>query len=208
MEANFDNIKAQFSYSIENKYEGEAFTEFQKKYVIKKTIFRTVLYFIIMILFAIPLFDNPKDSFSIAMIGLIFAIICIMWFNIYLVKKRLLDSLKELENDKYQCTVYDDRFTIKTIECKSLQMAMDNAEDIEIEEDEVLPPKKVEDLPASVIKFGEVPIFAVEKSEIFVIMYGKKTIYVFPKKNMTEENILNVRDIFKEKLSDNFVIKE
>ena len=180
MQENNEVLKAQFNYSVENQQEEIAFKEFQKKYVFKGNLIKTGLFSILAILFLQQVITEPSYTLGYGLIGICLAVIVFVWYNPYTIRKKLLASLKELEEDVYEFSLYDDYFSVKTVEVKSKQ----DVDDEENPEEEIIMEYK-----PSIFNFSETTMDVIEKSDMFIVFIKKQTIYVFPKKYISEQDI-------------------
>ena len=110
-----DNILLSFEYNVKNSEEEQAFKAFQKKYVYKSNIIKTCLFGAAALLFLISFIRAPKEYLNPVLMFISLAVIFVIWFNTFKIRKSLLQALKMLENDRYIFTLYDDRFSIETI---------------------------------------------------------------------------------------------
>ena len=99
-----------FEYNVKNSEEEQAFRAFQKKYVYKGNIIKTILFGIVSLLFMISYIRYPKEYLYPVLTFVSLAFIFVIWFNTVKIRKSLLQALKVLENDRYVFTLIDDRF--------------------------------------------------------------------------------------------------
>lgn len=165
-----DNILLSFEYNVKNSEEEQAFKAFQKKYVYKSNIIKTCLFGAAALLFLISFIRAPKEYLNPVLMFISMAVIFVIWFNTFKIRKSLLQALKMLENDRYIFTLYDDRFSIETI--------IDESEFGEDEEIPVVQPR--------VVYFDNTDIHVIEQTEMFILILKKDTIYVLPKRCFDE----------------------
>ncbi|MCD8328296.1 MAG: YcxB family protein [Ruminococcus sp.] len=179
-------------YDIKNTEEGEAFTAFQKKYVFKQNILKTVVFALIGIIFAIRIAFQPENA--VYWIGLVIclAAIFIFWYNPHRIKKTLMQSLKPLEDDRYIFKLYDYKFSIETV------LPEDERYDEEGKEIKI---------PPRVVQFDDIGLKIIEKEKMFVLFLKKDTIYVLPKRCMEDYQIQIVKKTFESKLGDDFEVE-
>ncbi|MBR1382727.1 MAG: YcxB family protein [Ruminococcus sp.] len=177
-----------FEYDVKNTEEEQAFRAFQKKYVYKGNIIKTVLFGIVSVLFMISFIRYPDEYLYPVLTFISLAFIFITWFNTVKIRKSLLEALKVLENDRYIFTLFDDRFSIETI-----------LDESEFDEDEEIPVIK----PRIVI-FKETEINVIEKSDMFVLILKKDTIYVLPKRCFDEKYQGELRKAFKTAIGESY----
>ena len=186
-----EGILLSFEYNVKNSEEEQAFTAFQKKYVYKGNIIKTVLFGIVALLFLVSFIRDPKEYLNPVLMFVSLAFIFVIWFNTFKIRKSLLQALKVLENDKYIFTLYDDRFSIETI-----------LDESEFDEDEEIPVVK-----PRVVTFGETEIHVIENIDMYILILKKDTIYVLPKRCFDENVSKELGDKFREKLGEEYETK-
>ena len=186
-----EGILLSFEYNVKNSEEEQAFTAFQKKYVYKGNIIKTVLFGIVALLFLVSFIRDPKEYLNPVLMFVSLAFIFVIWFNTFKIRKSLLQALKVLENDKYIFTLYDDRFAIETI-----------LDESEFDEDEEIPVVK-----PRVVTFGETEIHVIENIDMYILILKKDTIYVLPKRCFDENISKELGDKFREKLGEEYETK-
>lgn len=159
------------NYNVTIPEEEKAFRLFQKIYVTKSNIIKTIVLGIVFIIFLSQLLNNVATYVSA--IGMTVAVIGIFitWYNPVVIRKSLMNALKPLENDRYIFKLYEDAFTIETI--------IDESE-FEEGEERISPPPR--------IVWKNSDNFEVrELDDMFVIIMKKETIYVLPKRCMDKD---------------------
>ncbi len=177
-----------FEYDVKNKEEEEAFITFQKKYVYKSNIIKTVIFGILAVLFLISFIRDPKEYLNPVLMVICLTVIFVVWFNTKKIRSSLMQALKVLENDKYIFTLYDDRFTIET-----------EVDESEFEEDEEIPV-----IPPRVVYFKDISLSVIEKLDMFVLILKKDTIYVLPKRCFDENVSGELHDRFSSLLGEDY----
>ena len=200
MQNDNSTLKVKFEYSVSNDEENIAFKEFQKKYVLKSNIIRTILFALIGALFIQQVIKNPDYTLGWGLIGVCVAFIFFIWYNPYKIRKSLLRALKEIENDIYEFELYDDYFSIKTIFCENKEeiASISELEDKEEEQQEI---------PPRIVYFNKEPFEVVEIEEMFVIFMKRQTIYVLPKRCISEKQQQDIREVLSEKIGEDFISK-
>lgn len=188
-----------FEYSISNDEENIAFKEFQKKYIYKKIIIKTILFAIVTVFLIQQVISKPDYTIGYALIGVSLAIIYFMWYNPVKIRKSLVKALKELENDIYEFELYDEYFSIKTIYCEN-----NDIKDLsELEE----MGKNQKEIPPRLVYFDKEPVDVVEIEEMFVLFIKKETIYILPKRVISTTQQEEIRRVFKEKIEEDYITK-
>ena len=107
-----------------------------------------------------------------------------------------MQSLKPLEDDRYIFKLFESKFSIETV---ISQEEIDEA----VKEGEE--PVKI---PPRVVDFSDNGLSVLEKENMFVIFLKKESIYVLPKRCMTNSEIKQLSVIFDQKLGDDFETEE
>ncbi|GAB5081004.1 hypothetical protein Osc1_01770 [Hominimerdicola sp. 21CYCFAH17_S] len=168
-----------FEFNVKNDEEGEAFLAYQKKYVYKKNWIKTIGFSLLGIGLAVSAWRDPDIIMNFILLGVCAAAVAAIWFNTKKIRSSLLEALKMLEDDRYIFSLYKDKFTIETI----ISEEEKNSEDFQ-----PIPPRTVE--------FAEGGIDVLEKDNMFVIILKKDTIYVLPKRCMTDKQIEIIKQSF------------
>ncbi len=187
-----ESPKLSVSYNIMNTEEEEAFIAFQKKYILKSSILKTVAFGILAALFIYQIVKNPDNFASWLCFVVCLAVIFIVWYNPVKIRKTLMQSLKPLEDDQYTFKLYENKFSIETI---IPQEEIDQAVE-EGEEPTEIPPK--------VVNFSDMGLAVLEKENMFVIFLKKESIYILPKRALSESEIKEISYTFDQKLGDDF----
>ena len=190
------NPNLSVAYDIKNTEEEEAFITFQKKYILKSNILKTVAFGILALLFIYQIVNAPDNFASWLCFVVCLAVIFIVWYNPIKIRKTLMQSLKPLEDDRYIFKLYENKFSIETV---IPQEEIDEA----IKEGEE--PVKI---PPKVVDFSDTGLSVLEKENMFVIFLKKESIYVLPKRCMTESEIKQLSYVFDLKLGDDFEKEE
>ena len=182
-------LLAQVEYDITSEEENISFKEYQKVYTLKKRIFQSSLFLLIAIFSLIRVLMQPDYSmlWGIVVIAVIFG--ALIWINPIIVRKNLLKALKNIEGDRYQFSLYNEYFSIKTIQLANNSVTPD----IENQEEKI----EVDDIPPKIVKFFEEEVNFVEKENVFVIFLKNQTYYTIPKRCMDMQIQETIRSFFK-----------
>lgn len=184
--------KLSVTYDIKNTEEEEAFVEFQKKFILKSNILKTVAFGILAILFIYQIVKAPDNFASWLCMVVCLAVIFIVWYNPIKIRKTLMQSLKPLEDDRYIFKLYENKFSIETvISQEEIDQAIKDGEE---------PPN----IPPRIVSFGDIGLSVFEKDNLFIIFLKKESIYVLPKRCLTENEIKQLSFVFDQKLGDDF----
>lgn len=188
--------KLSVTYDIKNTEEEEAFVEFQKKFILKSNILKTVAFGILAILFIYQIVKAPDNFASWLCMVVCLAVIFIVWYNPIKIRKTLMQSLKPLEDDRYIFKLYENKFSIETvISQEEIDQAIKDGEE---------PPN----IPPRIVSFRDIGLSVYEKDNLFIIFLKKESIYVLPKRCLTENEIKQLSFVFDQKLGDDFETEE
>ena len=169
-----------FEFNVTIPEEDDAFRVFQKRYVFKRNVIKSVGFGIMGIGFLVSSFFFPDQVMNYILFGVCFGAVAMIWYNNVKIRKQLMEALKMLEDDRYIMTLYDDRFRIETIIPEEERSAED-----------------FEEIPPQEFELDDPMLDTVEKDDKFVVIVKRATIYVFPKRCMNDEQIELVRDKFR-----------
>ena len=170
-------VLCQVDYNVTLKEEDKAFRLFQKLYVRKANIIKTVVLLCVFGVFFAQFLSNKSDYVSIIAMTIAVVGLFVTWYNPVAIRKGLMKALAPLENDKYIFKLYGDAFTIETV--------IDESE-FEEGEERIYPPPRV--------VWKEKSDFEVfELEDMFCIIMKKETIYVLPKRCMNDEKAELIR---------------
>ena len=176
-----------FEYDVKNDEEERAFLTFQKKYVYRHNWIVTAAFGAAALLFLISIFKYPDGYLNYVLCFLSLSVIFITWYNTRRIRKYLIKALKNLEDDKYIFTLYDDSFKIETIMTEEEKAAED-----------------FEPIPPRIVNFSDISLNVIENDEMFIIILKKETIYVLAKRVMNDEQIKILRSEFSNLLGEDF----
>ncbi len=166
-----------FEFNVTIPEEDDAFRTFQKRYVFKRNVIKSVGFGILGIGFLISSFFYPEQVMNYILFAVCAAAIAMIWYNNVKIRRSLMDALKMLEDDRYIFTLYEDRFRIETIVPEEERSAED-----------------FEEIPPQEFELDDPLLDAVEKDDKFVIIVKRATIYVLPKRCMNDEQAKAVRE--------------
>ncbi len=170
----------QFEFNVTIPEEDDAFRTFQRRYVFKRNVIKSVGFGLLGIGFLVSSFIYPDQVMNYILFGVCAAAVAMIWYNNVKIRRSLMDALKMLEDDRYIFTLFDDRFKIETIVPEEER----NAEDFE-------------EIPPQEFELDDPLLDAVEKNDKFVVIVKKATIYVLPKRCMNDEQMKLVREKLK-----------
>ena len=164
-----------FVFDVTIPEEDDGFRTFQKRYVFKKNVIKSIGFVIVAVGFLISEIAYSHQTMNYILIAVCLAAVFMIWYNNRHIRKSLMEALKMLEDDRYQFTLFDDSFRIETI----------------IPEDEQ---EDAGEIPPQEFDLDDPMIDAVEKDDKFVIIVKKATIYVLPKRCMKDHEIEAIRE--------------
>lgn len=175
---------AETTYTIHlDEYE-KGFIEFQKKYAYPRNYVMTGLFLIIMALYGQQLYMDPRDGFRWFLFALCIAMIAGMWINLRSVRKKLMKSISQLEDDTYTAVLFEKGIEITT---------HTNEEN--------------SDIPATCLLFSNENLYVLNKGEMFILYIKKQMFYIIPKKNLSENDIKLFEEKISEKLQKRYSVK-
>lgn len=176
-------------YRLEKEYRvpyetfREAYKEYQKKFVRKKSIFFMVIFLILAGDFVYAAVKAPENRLVYLLIVICIAMAFREWYNPKRIFRSVSETVREMGTPLYRIAVADDRLEISTL---------DEPEGYEDEvydgEDDGYDP-----LPeASEVPFDD-EYDLLEYDNFFLILQGKRAFYILPKEGFSEEELEAVR---------------
>ncbi|MBR6101298.1 MAG: hypothetical protein IKP95_02625 [Ruminococcus sp.] len=166
-----------FEFNVTIPEEDDAFRTFQRRYVFKRNVIKSIGFGLLGVGFLISAILYPDQIMNYVLLAICFAAVVLIWYNNRHIRNSLMEALKMLEDDRYIFTLYDDRFRIETIIPEDER----NSEDFQ-------------EIPPQEFELSDELLDSVEKDDKFVIIVKKATLYVLPKRCMSDEQIGLVRD--------------
>ena len=201
------SLKAKFEYQITNEEQGIAFNAFQKKYVYKKALIKSIAFVIVALLFLQQVILKPEYTLGWVFFGVCLAFIVYIWYTPRLIRKNLLLALKELEEDKYEFELTEEYFSIRTILMDEEEVLEEEVSESKKSEENLEDEEELKEIPPKVVFFNCQQIEMIETDSLFVIILQKQTIFTIPKRCVSEENQRAITNIFSENLQDNYEFK-
>ena len=159
----------------------------QQKYSGKKHTIMLVAYSILTVAAIVLIILDYKNIFPY--IALVFC-----GFNLYYnltdrkrMRKKVIEAIKDTNEEKYTASVYDDRIEIETI-----ILPKGNDEDTEDEQEEIKPVKNV-------FVFGQDMLDFAENEKSMLLIVARRQAYCFPKRCFDIDTQEKLRNILKEK---------
>lgn len=165
-----------FEFNVTIPEEDDAFRTFQKRYVFKRNVIKSVGFALLGVGFLVSAILNPDQIMNYVLLTVCFAAVVLIWYNNRHIRNSLMEALKMLEDDRYIFTLFDDRFKIETIIPEEERKSED-----------------FEEIPPQEFMLSDELLDSVEKDDKFVIIVKKSTLYVLPKRCMDDGQIKLVR---------------
>lgn len=208
------------SYNNELSEIEEASKLFQRKYQLKRLIMSTIGCGIALILGVDMVIKNPQNFFGYVLIGLSTGLIFMQWYNPVVVRKKLLNIISSTNQENYETEIFQDMISITTIvdtdsaEVETIIVDTDSAEEeqseekteiaeeaeaVENSEEAIENEGEESETVVSNFYFGSDLMEAMENDRMFLLFVNKHLIYIYPKRCLTDEEQLTLREIFTDK---------
>ena len=96
------------NYTINLSEYDKAFKAFQKKYVFPKNIAMTTIFTVIIAMYINSLTKDAAYTMGYILIAVCLGFIFVIWYNTIRISRTLIDSIKDIEDDKYTTNIYDE----------------------------------------------------------------------------------------------------
>lgn len=187
-----ENALTIVEYDVRGSEERDAFIAFQKRYVYKQNIIKTVAFALVAVLFMIRLIFDPTNVLYWVCLAVCLAAIAVFWYNPVRIRRTIMDSIKPLADDRYVLKLYEDKLTIETI------LPEDDRLDDEGNEIKIKPTE---------ISFRDIGLKVLEKHAMFVLFLRKESIYVLPKRCMEEYQVNIIKSTLSEQLGEDYEVE-
>lgn len=180
-------------YSIPYEIFGEAYTEFQKKYVNKRSY---ILMGIFIALGLVYVWSAIKDPNTLAYLLMVvcFAFAGINWYNPKRIRRTLMEGIKGLEDEKYRFELFESHIEISTL-IPEKEDENDKENDINSELEEELFGDSPDEVSESSKLYFNDRLKISEKDNFFMLYQLKELFYVVPKSDFSAEEL----EIFRKK---------
>lgn len=197
------------SYHIPLSMYDDAFLRFQKKFVYPQNLLLTAVLLVIAGVYVHAAVKDSTQTIAYLLIVVCIAIVLIRWYRTFKLRRAVHDALKDVEQDTYELSVYDEGMLIRTMDAPQPETepaadAMPGSEpDASAEQTEngfqqLFPeePAEREPVPPTEIPFG-MGLKLLEYPDYFMAYIVKQNFYVIPKKDFSEDEILQLRKLFR-----------
>lgn len=185
-------------YSIPYELFGEAFTVFQKKFVFPKNWLMTGLLLLLAVGNILNIIFGKGDTIGYVLVLVCIALAFINWYNPRKLKRSLMESVKGIENDIYNLTIYPERIVIGTV------LEPENEKEPE-EYEEVFGEIPMKEDIADTEIFLHKNVKVIERKKFFMIYIKRSMFYVVPKEPLTQEEIEIMNLHFHKQMDKNFI---
>lgn len=168
-----------------------ALKAYQTRFNRTKNILYTIAYSFLIVASVFLIITNSTSIFGYIALALCAAFLYHVWSNPARVRKRIIDALKDIKQETYTASFFDNRMEINTIieeEENEVKVKIDEEAD-----DENIAPV------VSVYTYGVERLDYVETDEALMICAAKRNIYCFPKRCLTAAQEEKLREILTEK---------
>lgn len=185
-------------YSIPYELFGEAFTVFQKKFVFPKNRLLTGLLLLLAVGNILNIIFGKGDTIGYVLVLVCIALAFINWYNPRKLRRSLMESVKGIENDIYDLTIYPERIVIGTV----LEPETENKPE---EYEEVFGEIPMKEDIADTEIFLHKNVKVIERKKFFMIYIKRSMFYVVPKEPLTNEEIEIMNLHFQKQMDKNFI---
>lgn len=185
-----------------------AYKAFQNKYALRKRVIYTIVYLIVLVLGIDLIIKNPSSIAGYIASGLSAGILIFNWIKPVTIRKRLIKTLSELNDENYTMSFYDTRLEIETVIDNSAPtetVAITTSgiytveEGSEAEKELSKEAPKEEEIPKTVYNLSETEITFMEKDELIMMFVNRSYIHTIPKRCLSEEEIKLIEAYYTDK---------
>ena len=181
-------------YSIPYEIFGEAYTEFQKKYVNKRSYILMGIFIALGLVYVWSAIKDPSNTLAYLLMVVCFAFAGINWFNPKRIRRTLMEGIKGLEDEKYRFELFESHIEISTL-IPEKEDENDKENDINSELEEELFGDSPDEVSESSKLYFNDRLKISEKDNFFMLYQLKELFYVVPKSDFSAEEL----EIFRKK---------
>lgn len=194
------------SYHIPLAMFDDAFRAFQKKYVYPQNILLTAVLLAIAGVYVHAALKDNTQTLAYLLIVACVAIILVRWYKTFKLRRSVHEALKDVEQDTYELSVYDEGLVIRTKDAPKPAAEETPAEpEPEASAAEEKPengfqqlfpeePADAEQIPPTELPFGT-GLKILEFPEYFMAYVVKQNFYVIPKKDFSDDEIAKLKQL-------------
>lgn len=185
-----------------------AYKAFQNKYALRKRIIYTVVYLIVLVLGIDLIIKNPSSIAGYIASGLSAGILIFNWVKPVTIRKKLIKTLSELNDETYTMSFYDTKLEIETVidnsaPTETVAITTNGIYTVEegSEAEKNLPEEepKSEEIPKTVYNLSETEITFAEKDGLIMMFVNRSYIHTIPKRCLSEEEIKLIEAYYTDK---------
>lgn len=181
-------------YSIPYEIFGEAYTEFQKKYVNKRSYILMGIFIALGLVYVWSAIKDPSNTLAYLLMVICFAFAGINWYNPKRIRRTLMEGIKGLEDEKYRFELFESHIEISTL-IPEKEDENDKENDINSELEEELFGDSPDEVSESSKLYFNDRLKISEKDNFFMLYQLKELFYVVPKSDFSAEEL----EIFRKK---------
>jgi len=185
-----------------------SYKAFQNKYALRKRVIYTFVYLIVLVLGIDLIIKNPSSIAGYIASGLSAGILLFNWIKPITIRKKLIKTLSELNDETYTMSFYDAKIEIETVIDNSAPtetVAITTSgiytveEGSEAEKELADKPIETEDIPKTVYNLSETEICFSEKDGLIMMFVNRSYIHTIPKRCLTDEQIKLIEAYYTDK---------
>ena len=198
------------SYHIPLAMFDDAFRNFQKKYAYPQNFLLTAVLLAVAGVYVHAVIKDNTQTLAYILILSCIAVILVRWYRTLKLRRSVHEALKEVEQDTYALSVFEDGLEIRTEDAPAAEESAPEAEvpaepepaDSEKPDgngfQQLFPEEPAEDepIPPTEIRFGN-GVKIHEYPEYFLVYLVRSNFYVIPKKDFSEDETAQLRKIFR-----------
>lgn len=194
------------SYHIPLAMFDDAFRAFQKKYVFPQNILLTAVLLAIAGVYVHAAVKDNTQTLAYLLVVACIAVILVRWYRTFKLRRSVHEALKDVEQDTYELSVYDEGLVIRTKDAPKPASEETPAEpEPEASAAEEKPengfqqlfpeePADSEPVPPTELPFGT-GLKIMEFPEYFMAYVVKQNFYVIPKKDFSDDEIAKLKQL-------------
>ncbi|MBO5383017.1 MAG: YcxB family protein [Ruminococcus sp.] len=185
-------------YNIPYEIFGEAYTDFQKKYVNPRNYILMGIFIALGFVYVYSALKDPNNTIAYLLMVVCFAFAGINWYNPKRIKRSLMEGIRGIENEKYKLELFESHIEISTlVPPEEIEEVDENNIDSDHER-ELFGDKPDEVAESSKLYFND-RLKIVEKDKFFILYQLKELFYVVPKSGFSDDEL----EIFRKKIGIN-----
>lgn len=185
-----------------------SYKAFQNKYALRKRVIYTFVYLIVIVLGVDLIIKNPSSIAGYIATGLSAGILLFNWIKPVTIRKKLIKTLSELNDETYIMSFFDEKIEIETLidtSSPTETVAITTSgiytveEGSEAEKELSQNPPVTEEVPKTIYRLSETEICFSEKDELIMMFVNRSYIHTIPKRCLSEEQIKLIEAYYTDK---------